>query len=180
MSSSTHKLGTENRELRTDISSEILTAAVLTVSDSCSRGEREDRSGPAVVDLLTKHNFSVVATEVVPDERLAISNAIVLLCQEARVIVTTGGTGVAERDVTPEATRAVCDRLLEGVAERMRAEGAKTTPFAALSRGVCGVRGKSIILNLPGSPKGAAESLESVIGIIPHALQLLSGNTRHD
>lgn len=121
-----------------------------------------------------------MATEVVPDERLAISNAIALLSEEARLIVTTGGTGVAARDVTPEATRAVCDRLLEGVAERMRAEGSKKTPFAALSRGVCGVRGKSVVLNVPGSPKGAAESLESVIGLIPHALQLLGGNTRHD
>ncbi len=180
MSSSTHKLGTENRKLRTDNPSAVLTAAVLTVSDSCSRGEREDLSGPAVVDLLTRNNFSVVAIEVVPDERLAISNAIALLSDEARLVVTTGGTGVAMRDVTPEATRAVCDRLLEGVAERMRSEGAKKTPFAALSRGVCGIRGKSVVLNVPGSPKGAAESLESVIGLIPHALHLLSGNTRHD
>ncbi len=161
-------------------SPETLTAAVLTVSDSCARGEREDLSGPALVDVLTKNKFSVVATEVVPDERLAISNAIALLSEEARLVVTTGGTGVAVRDVTPEATRAVCDRLLEGVAERMRAEGSKKTPFAALSRGVCGVRGKSVVLNVPGSPKGAAESLESVIGLIPHALQLLDGNTRHD
>jgi molybdenum cofactor synthesis domain-containing protein len=180
MSSSTHKLGTENRELRTDSPSEVLTAAVLTVSDSCARGEREDLSGPAVVEILTKNKFNVVATEVVPDERLAISNAIALLSDRARLVVTTGGTGVALRDVTPEATRAVCDRLLEGVAERMRSEGAKKTPFAALSRGVCGTRGKSVVLNVPGSPKGAAESLESVIGLIPHALQLLSGNTRHD
>lgn len=180
MSSSTRKLGTEHQEQRTATPPDVLTAAVLTVSDSCARGEREDRSGPAVVEVLIRNNFRVVATEVVPDERLAISNALALLSEEARLVVSTGGTGVALRDVTPEATRAVCDRLLEGVPERMRAEGAKQTPFAALSRGVCGVRGKAIVLNVPGSPKGAAESLESIIGLIPHALRLLDGNTRHD
>ena len=93
--------------------------------------------------------------------------------------LATGGTGIAERDVTPEATKAICNRLLEGVAERMRAEGRKKTLFADLSRAVCGVHGRSIILNLPGSPKGAVESLEAVIDLLPHALQLLSGNTKH-
>lgn len=97
----------------------------------------------------------------------------------ARLVVTTGGTGVAQRDVTPEATVAVCDRLLPGVAERMRIEGSVKTKFAALSRGVCGTRGQSVILNLPGSPKGAVESLEAVVDLIPHALQLLSGDTAH-
>jgi molybdopterin adenylyltransferase len=156
-----------------------LTAAVLTVSDSSARGERDDLSGPAVVECLTRHGFSVVATEIVPDEQPGIQNALALLTREVRLIVTTGGTGVAPRDVTPEATRAVCERLLEGVAERMRWEGAKKTPFAALSRGVCGTRGQSLILNLPGNPKGAVESLESVVGLLPHALQLLAGNTMH-
>ena len=98
--------------------------------------------------------------------------------EEAGLVVTTGGTGIAARDVTPEATRPVCDRLLEGVAERMRFEG-KKTPLAALSRAVCGVRGTSLILNLPGSPSGAVESLEAVIDLLPHALQLLSGKTEH-
>jgi molybdopterin adenylyltransferase len=157
-----------------------LTAAVVTVSDSCARGDRTDLSGPAVGELLRKKNFSVIGTEVVPDEQSAIQTAMAYWVQEARLVVTTGGTGVAERDVTPEATRAVCERLLEGVAERMRSEGAKKTPLAALSRGVCGVRGKSVILNLPGSPAGAVESLETVIDLLPHALQLLSGNTKHD
>ena len=159
---------------------EALTAAVITVSDSCARGERTDLSGPAVAEVLEKQNFKVVAREVVADEQAAIRSLLVRLSDRARLMVTTGGTGVARRDVTPEATRAVCDRLLEGVAERMRAEGAKKTKFAALSRAVCGVRGESVILNLPGKPSGAVESLEAVVDLIPHALQLLSGNTTHE
>jgi molybdopterin adenylyltransferase len=156
------------------------TAAVVTVSDSSSRGERADLGGPAVVAALEKKNFKVVAREIVPDDESAIREVLIRLSSEARFVVTTGGTGVAMRDVTPEATRAVCERLLEGVAERMRSEGAKTTKYAALSRALCGVRGQSVILNLPGKPSGAVESLEAVIDLIPHALQLLSGNTKHD
>jgi molybdenum cofactor synthesis domain-containing protein len=156
-----------------------LTAAVVTVSDSCARGEREDRSGPAVAQLLQKLHFSVSAREVVPDDSIQIQNLLIRLAREVRLVVTTGGTGIAVRDVTPEATAAVCDRLLDGVAERMRSEGAKKAPFAALSRGVCGVRGHTLILNLPGSPAGALESLEVVAGLIPHALELLSGKTEH-
>jgi molybdopterin adenylyltransferase len=156
------------------------TAAVVTVSDSSSHGERVDLGGPAVIAALEKKNFKVVAREIVPDDESAIREVLIRLSSEARFVVTTGGTGVAMRDVTPEATRAVCERLLEGVAERMRSEGAKTTKYAALSRALCGVRGQSVILNLPGKPSGAVESLEAVIDLIPHALQLLSGNTKHD
>ena|SRR5438034_4364022 len=159
---------------------EALTAAVLTVSDSSARGERSDLSGPAVAEALRKAGFEVVATEIIPDDQVPIQQAITQLAGKARLVVTTGGTGIAKRDVTPEATRAVCERLLEGVAEKMRIEGAKKTPFAALSRGICGVRGESVILNVPGSPAGAVESLKAVIDLMPHALQLLSGNTTHE
>lgn len=156
-----------------------LTAAVITVSDSCARGERQDGSGPAVAQLLEKLHFSVIVREVVPDDEIHIQNLLIRLARQARLIVTTGGTGIAARDVTPEATAKVCDRLLDGVAERMRNEGMRKTPFAALSRGVCGVRGTSLILNLPGSPAGAVESLDAVAGLLAHALELLSGKTEH-
>ena len=156
-----------------------LTAAVVTVSDSCARGEREDLSGPAVALVLQKVNFLVTVREVVPDDPIQIQNSLIRLAREVRFIVTTGGTGIAVRDVTPEATMAVCDRLLDGVAERMRSAGSKKSPYAALSRGVCGVRGEAVILNLPGSPRGAVESLEAVVGLVPHVIELLSGNTEH-
>ena len=158
---------------------ETFRAAVLTVSDSSARGERNDISGPAVVDALQQHHFTVVETRVVADDHAAILKAIVDLCRKARLVVTTGGTGISSRDVTPEATRAVCGRMLDGVAERMRREGEKKTPFAVLSRGVCGVCGSSVVLNLPGSPTGAVESLEAVIDVLPHAIQILAGKTEH-
>lgn len=154
-------------------------AAVLTVSDSGARGERNDLSGPAVVGTLQEHHFSVVETRIVPDDHTAIQKAIIELARKARLVVTTGGTGISARDVTPEATRSVCGRMLDGVSERMRREGEKKTPFAALSRGVCGVCGSSLVLNLPGSPSGAIESLEAVIDVLPHAIQVLAGKTEH-
>jgi molybdopterin adenylyltransferase len=157
----------------------IFQAAVVTVSDSGARGERKDLSGPAVAQLLEKFHFSVAVREVVPDDSIKIQNLLIRLAREVRLIVTTGGTGIALRDVTPEATTAVCDRLLPGVAEKMRLEGMKKTPFAALSRGVCGVRGQALILNLPGSPAGAVESLEAVANLLQHAIDLLSGKTEH-
>ena len=158
---------------------ERMSAAVLTISDSGARGEREDISGPAVAKLLEEHGFSVEKSETVSDDLAAIREALLRSVDKVRLVVTTGGTGIAPRDVTPEATRAVCDRLIEGIPERMRSEGLKKTPYAVLSRGICGVRGTSLILNLPGSPNGAVESLSAVIELLPHVLQLLTGNTRH-
>jgi molybdopterin adenylyltransferase len=155
-------------------------AAVLTVSDSCARGEKVDLSGPAVAAALRRRNFQVAVRSLVADERAEIQEKLIELCQFARLVVTTGGTGIAPRDVTPEATSAVCDRLVEGIAEQMRLRGAQKTRFAALSRAVCGVRGTTLVLNLPGSPSGAVESLEAVIDLLPHALELIAGKTEHE
>jgi molybdenum cofactor synthesis domain-containing protein len=156
-----------------------VTAAVVTVSDSCSRGEKVDLSGPAVAEALERRGFRITGRALVADERRLIQEKLIELCATVRLVVTTGGTGIAPRDVTPEATRAVCERLIEGIAEQMRAEGMRKTRFAALSRAVCGVRGTSLILNLPGSPSGAVESLEAVIDLLPHALELIAGKTEH-
>jgi len=156
-----------------------MTAAVLTVSDSCARGERVDASGPAVAQALRSARFEVTVQRVVPDDQPAIEAALRELSSHAQLVVTTGGTGIAPRDVTPEATRAVSERLVEGLAERMRSEGMKKTPFAALSRATCGILGQSLLLNLPGSPAAAVESLAAVIELLPHALELLRGKTEH-
>jgi molybdopterin adenylyltransferase len=158
----------------------MITAAVLTVSDSCSRGERVDRSGPATAELLRDTGYDVRFQEIVPDDQPTIEAALIKLSAHTQLVVTTGGTGIAARDVTPEATRAVCSKLIEGIAEKMRSEGLAYTPLAVLSRGVCGVRNTSIILNLPGSPDGALQSLRAVVEMIPHAIDLLAGKTEHD
>ena len=155
------------------------TAAVLTISDSSHHGVREDVSGPRLEQCLRDAGFDVIQSRILPDEAGQISRALRELAQQVRFIVTTGGTGIARRDVTPEATLSVCDRVLDGVAELMRTEGLKHTPLAVLSRGVCATLGTSLILNLPGSPKGAEQSLKAVLHVIPHALDLLAGNTEH-
>jgi molybdopterin adenylyltransferase len=154
-------------------------AAVLTVSDGVAEGVREDASGRAVADALAAHGYDVTRHEVVPDERLQIEAMLRTLAADAAIVVTTGGTGLGPRDVTPEATRSVLDREAPGIAEAMRAAGRDSTPLADLSRGVAGAIGSALVLNLPGSPRGAVESLEAVAAVLPHALELLAGVTAH-
>ena len=150
-------------------------AAVITVSDSCHEGSRVDRSGPAVAEVLAAGGFPVVERVTVPDEQPAIEDALRTCALTAALVVTTGGTGIAARDVTPEATRNVCDRLIDGVSELMRAAGREETAYASLSRALCGTLGQSLVLNLPGSPRGAVTSLRAVLPLVSHALTLLSG-----
>jgi molybdopterin adenylyltransferase len=156
------------------------TAAVVTVSDGVARGVREDASGRAVAELLERSGFAVTRREVVPDDRPAIEGVLrELVASGTPLVVTTGGTGLGPRDVTPEATRAVLEREAPGLAEAMRAAGRHATPFAVLSRGVAGTAGSTLILNLPGSERGAVESLSAVLPALPHALDLVRGRTVH-
>jgi molybdenum cofactor synthesis domain-containing protein len=155
-------------------------AVVITVSDGCFHGKREDLSGPAVVDLLEQAGVPVFEREVVQDEVDDIAKALRRACVSAELVITTGGTGLATRDVTPEATKMVCERLVDGLAELMRAEGARQTPLAALSRAVCGTVGRTLIVNLPGSPAGAAGSLAAILPLLPHVVDLLAGDTAHE
>jgi len=159
----------------------MIDAAVLTISDSVHAGTRTDASGPAVRQRLEQLGWRVSITEVVPDEVKLISKKLQSLADSHLVatIFTTGGTGVAARDVTPEATRAILHKEIPGLSELMRSRGMRATPMAALSRAICGTRGSVLIVNLPGSVKGAVESLNAIVELVPHVLDLLQGRTEH-
>jgi molybdopterin adenylyltransferase len=159
----------------------MIRAAVVTVSDSVYGGKRNDLSGPAVRERLERLGWLVSVSETAPDESPVIAQRLATLADGGQVsaIFTTGGTGVAERDVTPEATRSVLHREIPGLGEVMRERGRASTPLAALSRGIAGTRGRVLIVNLPGSPRGAVESLDAIVDLLPHVLELLEGKTDH-
>ena len=156
-------------------------AAVITISDGCYHKKREDTSGQKLSQMLTENQWEVVSTPIVPDELSRIQEQILDLSQDAEIdlIVTTGGTGLAPRDVTPEAIRPLLEKEISGLPELMRLRGLESTEFAALSRSLAGTRGETLILSLPGSPKGAAQSLQAVLNILPHAVDILHGRTAH-
>lgn len=155
--------------------------AILTISDSVSQGTHKDASGPALRERCAQLGWNVVSEDILPDEPAAIRDRLASLADSgaADLILTTGGTGIGPRDSTPEATAEACQKLLPGISELMREEGRKKTPRAVLSRAVAGVRGRTLVVNLPGSPRGALESLDAVAFLLPHALQVLGG-ARHD
>lgn len=159
----------------------MLRAHILVLSDASSRGERADLSGPAIREILAEHGWEVTKIEILPDDFEMIRDRLVALTESeaCEMVITSGGTGVGPRDVTPEATRAVIDKDIPGLAELMRFEGIKKTRRAALSRGIAGVRKDKLIVNLPGSPRGARESLESIVDLISHVVDLIQGRTAH-
>lgn len=155
----------------------MIKAAILTISDSCSIGKREDISGHTIEEILTRHNFQIRKKRVVPDSHEAIVKELKFFSDktDADVVFTTGGTGLGPRDVTPEATKMVCKRMVPGLAEIMRFESLKKTPNATLSRSVAGIRNKTLIINLPGSPKAVKECLEIILPVLPHAVDMMHG-----
>jgi molybdenum cofactor synthesis domain-containing protein len=155
----------------------MITVAVLTLSDKGSRGEREDLSGPLIADLLKPIGAGLKFYEILPDEKELIRGKLIEYCGKVDLILTTGGTGLASRDVTPDATLEVIDKEVLGIAELMRSEGFKKTRRAALSRAVAGIKGNTLIINLPGSPKAVRENLEIILDIIPHAIEKIKGDT---
>lgn len=164
-------------------SADSIRAAVVTISDSGYTGQRDDVSGPVLVDLVRQMGAEVVRQAIVPDERDEIVTLLVALADEMALdlVMTTGGTGVTPRDVTPEATRAVVEREIPGLAEVLRFEGYRQTPLAVISRGVAGMRGKTLIVNLPGNPQAVREGMDTLAPILPHAVQMIRGeDTEHD
>lgn len=154
----------------------MITVAVLTLSDKGSKGERTDTSGPLIQDMLKSIDAEVKFYDILPDEKELIKKKFIEYSEKVDLILTTGGTGLSPRDVTPEATLEVIDRQVPGIAEAMRSEGLKKTSRAMLSRAVAGVRGQSLIINLPGSPKAVKENLETVLDVIPHAIEKIKGD----
>jgi molybdenum cofactor synthesis domain-containing protein len=155
------------------------TAIVITASDRCAAGTQTDISGPLLARLLRESGAQVIDSKVTPDDRKQLAGALRDAAQRANLVLTTGGTGLAHRDITPEATLDVCDRLVPGIPEQIRLRGLDQTPFAALTRGVCGIAGRALIINLPGSPSGAENALNAILHLLPHALELLAGHTEH-
>ena len=155
----------------------MITVAVLTLSDKGSKGEREDASGPLIREMLKSIDAVVKYYDILPDEKELIKEKLIEYGKLVDLILTTGGTGLGPRDVTPEATIEVIDRQIPGIAEAMRIEGLKKTRRAMLSRAVAGVRGKTLIINLPGSPKAVKENLEIILGVLPHAIEKIKGDT---
>jgi molybdenum cofactor synthesis domain-containing protein len=155
----------------------VIRATILTVSDSCSQGKREDASGQTIKDMLPGDKFDVVEITIVPDDHQAITESLKYFSDEKgiEVILTTGGTGLGPRDITPEATTSVCERIVPGLGEILRAEGLKRTLNAVLSRGIAGIRNNTLIINLPGSPKAVRESLEIILDVLPHAVEMMHG-----
>jgi molybdenum cofactor synthesis domain-containing protein len=151
--------------------------AILTVSDSCAQGQREDISGQEIKTMLDKDRFEIFEKKIVADNREAIANELKYFSDKAGidVVLTTGGTGLGPRDVTPEATAFVCERIVPGLSEIIRIRGWKKTESAVLSRGIAGIRNKTLIINLPGNPKGVRESLEIILDVLPHAVQMMLG-----
>jgi molybdopterin adenylyltransferase len=157
----------------------VIRVAVVTISDSAAAGTREDRSGPALQARVGELGWSVTQTKLLPDDAPAITTELIRLSGSVDVILTTGGTGVAPRDVTPEAVRAAADREIPGFGELMRSEGRKSTKLASLSRGGAASRGETLIVSVPGSPRGAVDSFNAVTELIPHVVDLLHGHTEH-
>ena len=156
----------------------MITVAVLTMSDKGSKGKREDLSGPLIKDMLKSINAEVKHYDILPDEKELIKEKLIKYSKEVDLIITTGGTGLSPRDVTPEATLEIIDRQVPGIAEAMRSEGLKKTSRAMLSRAVAGVKGRSLIINLPGSTKAVKENLAVILDVIPHAIEKLKGDTK--
>ena len=158
------------------------TFAVLTVSDRCSRGESKDESGKIIIDIANTINGQNIQYEIIPDEIEVIKEKLFSYCDELKIdiVFTTGGTGLGPRDVTPEATKEVAQKIIPGISEMIRLEGVKKTKNAALSRGISAMRGKTLIINLPGSPRGVRESLSAILGLIPHALDMIKGKEHSD